>query len=258
MDQDYTAARRYNFGVIILAVGMPRAGSGWHFNLTHDLMVASGATATAEIRRRYKLESILTSVNGNIGALTLRRTLRVLIPEFMGETFTIKLHAGPSGLAKRLIERGRMRVTYIYRDPRDALLSAFEYGQRARQAGRDNAFSELADITRAIEFMREYTGYWTRWMQIPSLHSLRYEDFRQNYDTEAERLARHLSLDLKNPAVSEVIERLRPESGQRNAAGMHFQKGVTGRFRSALSPADQRACNTAFADVLAQMHYEAT
>jgi hypothetical protein len=29
--------------VIILSVGMPRAGSGWYYNLTNELMLAHGA-----------------------------------------------------------------------------------------------------------------------------------------------------------------------------------------------------------------------
>jgi hypothetical protein len=29
--------------MIILSIGMPRAGSGWYYNLTNDLMLAAGA-----------------------------------------------------------------------------------------------------------------------------------------------------------------------------------------------------------------------
>ena len=33
-----TPAAREKINMIILSVGMPRAGSGWHYNLIHDLM----------------------------------------------------------------------------------------------------------------------------------------------------------------------------------------------------------------------------
>ena len=36
--------------MIVLSVGMPRAGSGWHYNLIHDLMKTAGATDAREIR----------------------------------------------------------------------------------------------------------------------------------------------------------------------------------------------------------------
>ena len=122
-------------GKIILAVGMPRAGSGWHYNLVHDLIVSSGGQDARDIRQRYYLGPILTEVNCNIGALTPQRLIPVTVPALMGNTFVIKAHAGPKPLALRLIHSGLIQPTYIYRDPRDALLSAYEYGQRKRESG---------------------------------------------------------------------------------------------------------------------------
>jgi hypothetical protein len=29
--------------MLVLSAGMPRAGSGWFYNLTHDLLLANGA-----------------------------------------------------------------------------------------------------------------------------------------------------------------------------------------------------------------------
>ena len=66
--------------MIILSVGMPRAGSGWYYNLTHDLVTATGGQDARQIRQRYHLESILTEVNCNIGALTPRRLVAISIP----------------------------------------------------------------------------------------------------------------------------------------------------------------------------------
>ena len=36
--------------MIVLAVGMPRAGSGWHYNLVHDLMKTTGCADARQIR----------------------------------------------------------------------------------------------------------------------------------------------------------------------------------------------------------------
>jgi hypothetical protein len=89
--------------MIIVSLGMPRAGSGWYYNLTNDLMLANGAQDAHQIRQRYHLENILTEVNCNIGALTTRRLLAVLVPALRGNTFVIKAHAGPTPLARGLI-----------------------------------------------------------------------------------------------------------------------------------------------------------
>jgi hypothetical protein len=49
--------------MIVLSVGMPRAGSGWHYNLIHDLMKAMGSAEAADIRIRFRLQDILSEVN---------------------------------------------------------------------------------------------------------------------------------------------------------------------------------------------------
>src|SRR5512134_1083780 len=100
--------------MIILSIGMPRAGSGWYYNLTNDLMLSSGAQEARQIRQRYHLESILTEVNCNIGALTPRRLMAVLVPSLLGNTFVIKAHAAPSAMALSLIQTKMMRAVYLY------------------------------------------------------------------------------------------------------------------------------------------------
>src|SRR4030065_1540356 len=105
--------------MIIRSIGMPRSGSGWYYNLTNDLMLASGAQDPRQIRQRYHLQKVLTEVNCNIGALTLRRLLVVLVPSLLGNTFVIKAHAGPTPIALALVRLGLIRPTYIYRAPRE-------------------------------------------------------------------------------------------------------------------------------------------
>jgi hypothetical protein len=175
--------------MLILAVGMPRAGSGWHYNLMHDLIVAAGGTDARQIRKRYHLESILTEVNCNLGALTPRRLLLCLLPSLFGYTYVFKAHAAPTPLAKWLLGRGWMKAAYIYRDPRDALLSAYENGRRAREKGNRNAFAELTDFEHALDFMRQYVAISEQWLAIPSVLATRYEDLLTDYGSEAKRLS---------------------------------------------------------------------
>jgi len=194
--------------MIILAAGMPRAGSGWHYNLVHDLVVAAGGQDARVIRRRFLLRPFLTEVNCNIGTLSTKRLAPVLVPSMLGNTFAIKTHSGPSPMALRLIRSQRMRVTYIYRDPRAALLSAFEYGQRARVAGRASTFTRLETMDQAIDFIKIYLRIWKQWMSIKDIHSLRYEDLLANYDAEAERLASFLKADPDSAAAKDVFRRI--------------------------------------------------
>jgi hypothetical protein len=241
--------------MIILAVGMPRAGSGWHYNLTHDLVVAGGGQDARVIRRRFLLSPVLTEVNCNIRTLSAKRLLAVQVPAMMGNTFAIKTHSGPTPMALNMISNGRMNVTYIYRDPRAAMLSAFEYGERARAADRQNAFTQIETMEQAIEFMLGYLRIWKKWMAVEGIHSLRYEDLLTNYDAEAGRLATFLEVDPASPAAKDAIEFYRSEKATKTSKGQHFQVGESERFRTALLPQQLEAANQAFAPYLTDMGY---
>ena len=242
--------------MIVLAAGMPRAGSGWHYNLAHDLMVAGGAADAREIRRRYHLGRFLTQVNCNIGALTINRLGPVMVPSLLGNTFTIKVHSGPTAAAEYLIRRGQIRPTYIYRDPRDALLSAYEYGQRAVDRGRPNAFSHLDTIEKAIGFMAEQLEVWERWTGMADCHSLRYEDLKTDYDNQAANLAAFLEVDPKEPEAAAVLAQYRPEKASAGDSGLHFVRGLSGRHKEKLTPEQQQLCLDAFGDKLDDMGYQ--
>ncbi len=240
---------------LIVSVGMPRAGSGWHYNLIHDLVVAGGGEDARLIRRRYGLQPILTEVNCNIGAFTVWRLLPVMFPAYLGVTYAIKAHASYSPLALRLIKSGKLRVAYIYRDPRDALLSAYEYGGRKREKGRYGAFSELVTIEQAIKFMDEYVHISEDWLACEQALHTRYENLLQDYETEANRIVNFLDIDPSLPAVQAVIQDYQPYHGRSEQKGTHFVKGKIGRYRQVFSAAQQQACVDAFGPYLQKMGY---
>lgn len=242
--------------MIILSVGMPRAGSGWHYNLINDLMLTTGCQNATEIRRKYHLQSILTEVNCNIGVLSLRRLLMVSLPALLGNTFVIKAHAGPTRWSRLLKRLGLMRITYIYRDPRDAMLSAYDYGQRALTRGRPNAFSHLTDFEKSLAFIKEYVAIWEAWMQEDNVLKARYEDLLTDYDAEVARLINFLGLQAANPQVQEVIEKYRPGKAEAGQQGLHFFKGKIGRFREKYSPDEQAILAQALGPALSRMGYQ--
>ena len=241
--------------MIVLSVGMPRAGSGWHYNLVHDLMKTTGAADARQIRTRFHLEGILTEVNCNIGVLSARRLGLVTLPALMGNTFVIKAHAGPT-FASRLLQRlGLLRITYIYRDPRDAMLSAYDYGQRALKKGHPNAFSHLTDFQKSVDFILDYVRIWEKWMKEKGVLIARYEDLLMEYDREAKRLVEFLILNGNDPAVQGVIDAYRPGAAE-GQQGLHFYKGKIGRFRESYTAEEQAVLKQKLEVYLQRMGYE--
>ena len=241
--------------MIILSVGMPRAGSGWHYNLIHDLMKTASAADARDIRERYRLQAVLTEVNNNIGVLSARRLGLVTLPALVGNTFVIKAHAGPTLSSRILQSVGLLRVMYIYRDPRDAMLSAFEYGQRGLERGRPNAFSHLTDFRKSLDFIMDYVRIWDRWVNEKDVFITRYEDLQTNYNSEVARLVNFLKLNGDKLEIQKVIEDYHQpvEEGQK---GLHFNKGKIGRFREAYNAEEQAILNEKMGSYLPRMGYE--
>jgi hypothetical protein len=242
--------------MIVLSAGMPRAGSGWHYNLVHDLMKTAGAVDAREIREKYHLQNILTEVNCNIGVLSVRRLAMTAVPALLGKTFAIKAHAGPTGSSRLLQRLGLLRITYIYRDPRDAMLSAYEYGRRVLAKGRPNAFSHLIDFQQTLDFMMDYVRIWSRWTKERHVLMARYEDLLMDYDAESARLVSFLRVDGSQLEARAVIEKYRPGAAD-GQQGLHFYKGKIGRFRELYTQEQQAILLEKFNPHLARMGYTA-
>ena len=154
-----------------------------------------------------------------------------------------------------MIKRGLVCVSYIYRDPRDALLSAYENGQRAIRRGRANAFSHLTDFDQALSFMLAHMAIWEEWMGCEKVLKTRYEDLLTDYDVQVKRLLDFLPLQNDAPALQEVINQYRPEKAQPDQKGLHFSHGKIGRFRQKMSTEQQETLRRAFGPYLDRMGY---
>jgi len=243
--------------MIVLSVGMPRAGSGWHYNIIHDLMEVAGYDDAREIREKYHLQKILTEVNVNIGVLSLRRLGMVMIPALLGRDFVLKAHAGPTIWSRTLAALGLLRIVYIYRDPRDAMLSAYEYGRRTSEKGRPNFFAQFDTFEKSIDFMADYVDVWDAWMKEKHVLVARYEDLLMNYDAEMERLLAYLDLDADDDAVQGVVENYRPGKADAGQQGLHFFKGKIGRYKEKYTNDQQAQMVERFGAALQKMGYEA-
>lgn len=148
-----------------------------------------------------------------------------------------------------------IKPLYIFRDPRDALLSAYEYGERSRQSNKTGAFSQLSTIEDAIVFLNDYVEISKTWLACREALHTRYEDLLLDYDNEINRIIHNLNLDGEKVLLREVIENYRPfgmKSGQR---GTHLVTGKIGRYKDKLTPEQQALCLQVFKPFLDEMGY---
>ena len=77
--------------------------------------------------------------------------------------------------------------------------------------GLENAFTPLATIEKAIDFMAFYIQVAEGWLSSPKTLAVKYEDLKSSYDQEVSRLLTFLDLDQLDQAIAKVIDKYRPE-----------------------------------------------
>lgn len=246
--------------MIVICAGMPKAGTAWHFNLVDTLLRAAGGRGAHAVRDARGLADLMRGRNctlANLDAHSLA-TLTALAAE--GESFAVKTHEAPTPAIVPLLLEGRLEATYIYRDPRDAMLSALEYGVRLRSMGIiDETFSTTRTL---IDAAQRYIGNlalcWEQWRLMPRTRVVRYEDLLADPAAEVEGLGAALGLDVGPGVARDVVRMVAEEVGAgRNAQGvLHFNEGRVGRFREVMTAAEQRFCAEVFGPWLTMMGYD--
>ncbi len=244
--------------MIALSAGMHKSGSAWYFNLTNDLLIAAGYQDIRIIRQKFRLHSILNGYNCNMGYATLSKLLRIVTPHVLGETFVVKTHSGPSKSLRYLISLGIMKATFIYRDPRDVVVSAFEHGQKIRSVGKTHTFAQWGNIGSSILRVKQQLSIWDAWMQYGQALMVRYEDLLVNPVNEVERLVDFLGLKkyVTDEDILGIIPAYQPDQlSDKEVSCLHFNKGVLGRFREVMSQNELALCQDHFGEYLQRMGY---
>lgn len=241
---------------LILSVGMPRAGTGWFHNITQTLVIAAGGINAGEVRNKYHLSKLLTEVNCNIGTISAYRILPVISPLLFEPNYVIKLHAGRKSLADMLISIGLIKPTFIYRDPRDAALSIYEYGQEAiTNPTASNAFAGIRTIEEAIDFITPYIDIAKRWIQSDYTFSVKYETLLSEFDLVVPRLVDFLDINLDAEHALTLVEQLKPGLNITSRKFTHFMKGKVGRHQEEFSQSQLEYSDIKFGDFLREQGY---
>jgi hypothetical protein len=246
--------------MIVISAGMYKAGSGWYFNLTNDLLMAANKSDIRIVCEKFHLDNMLNGENYNIGALTFRKLLALSIPHFLGYTFVVKTHRRPSRELRWLMSLGLAKATYIYRDPRDVIISLFEHGQRIKSEKPNHIFAQQDSIETAIEFIRKPLQVYDEWINNNShvLHES-YENLVLDPETALIKLADFLSLSVERSKIKELVKRYTPENLDNTKENLlHYNKGKLGRFKDIMTRAQQDLCNEQFGDYLRKMGYPLT
>ena len=255
--------------MIVLSAGMQKAGTGWYWNMTNELLMAAGHPDARDLREEYKLHAVLTTRNCNVRRLDDQAIRELDRISQLGQTFAVKTHLRPSKLVRKLMAEGRIRATYIYRDLRDVIISALDRGRVMRETGQlhgrhfyigpQKSFAKYHTVRGAIRWARfRLLPVWKAWAGSDGVLLTRYEDLHADTHGQLRRLAEYLDLDVSDKQIETIVaayDRRRMKPDVAKAGYMHFNKGITGRFKEVLSDKQQDLCRRRLGRYLQMMGY---
>jgi len=241
---------------------MQKSGSAWYFQLTNDLLIAAGKSDASYIRDKFKLGNILGKRNFMLkkpykSKLSYLLFTKLLIPHFLGYSYVIKTHRGPRKIILILMKLNIIRAAYIYRDPRDVIVSVRDAGKKARDLGLSNEFVKYFTIEKATEYVKGLMHVWRGWMNCKFAITTRYEDLLLNPVSELRKLAGFFHLDVSEEKLIEIVKKYdTAKLDQKQQRMLHLNKGVSNRYKSEMNHKQIEECNSMFNNILKQMGYD--
>ena len=227
-----------------------------------DIVGAVTGTDTRQLRDGYGVHDLLQryptpTFKARLSNRRLRRLEAVLAD---GHTLVFKTHRPPTAALRERIADGSAVATYLFRDPREVVLSALEQGAKMRSQGAlpFRGFARLTNFNRAARWLqRELLPVWEEWTSIDGVFTLRYEDLLADpRGTMAKTLA-HLEV-ASPPAVVDRVVRDYTAANVRDATirqALDLNNGATERRRPVLTPDQQRRLRQVLQPTLLQMGY---
>ena len=175
-------------------------------------------------------------------------------------SFVIKTHAYPPYLMRLLIRNDKIKLVYIYRDPRDAILSAMDHGKKILESGEHHTFAKFTDIDKAIIGAKKWCRISLRYINTTNVLSIKYENLVLDPIKTMQIVLYYLGVTLSDDIVSQIVEKYDASSitdlNQRSA--LHLNKARINRYKTEMSLLDMEKVGVALKEEISLMGFVGT
>ena len=257
--------------MVIVSASMPRSASRYFYFLTNDLLQLAGYPNVYSIREKYHT-NLFRSVKWYDWVKWYDYRQVSKIAQAGGkDTFAIRTHKRPNTALRYFLKTGRFKATYIYRDPRDVILSTFEIGAKFRESGNTDRYFRIGPYKGFARFhtfkgtvswfKMQIFPRWKKWIRMPNTLTTKYENLVTDPFLHLKKLAQFLEISVPDEGMREIIQKYEPDStGKRpeyrtGGGGKVFNRGIIGRYKTELSLEQQEFCSKHLHKCLEEMGY---
>ena len=175
----------------------------------------------------------------------------VLLSETEGP-FVVKTHSQLTPGLKELLLDGKIKATYIHRDPRDVILSAIDHGKRSYDDPSTSFFRQFDAIENTAPFVAEFCRVGIAWLQSGLTEEYTYNALIKNPVAELARFSKLVGIEPEAKFVNEIIRAftLNQQPGVRQ-----YNTGKSGRFMDEMDKVEIATCNDRLREFIMAMGY---
>ena len=219
--------------LIIFSYGMTKCGSTLAFQLVRTALEQLGY-----VQPRLSKPALGNDRNINFVQF-VEKPMAVSIwqeVQAIGHPVVIKTHAAPSPAVRRLLKKGMALGQAAYRDPRDMALSMIDSGRAARASGAVG-FSHITDLNTALAGIRYQCGNLSKWLSLPNVLPLCYDDIAFDTKATAARILAQLNMPGDPGRIAAIA---------RSRRFIQLNKGVADRHVLEMLPDDSTGISQEF------------
>lgn len=223
--------------MFVISASAPRAGSSWYFNMTNDMLIEAGHVDIRALYQAHDLGHLMNYPNCNVSVLHGNKVAQLAALSWRRGTYVVKTHEKPTRSLRWLTAMHQAKSTYIYRDPRDRIVSIMEVAKKLRAEGvRNRNFAIVENFDDALNFVQSPLQHLNIWQKHPQTLTVRYEDLMLNTLGGLQRLNTFLGLSLSDGQLQSVVTKYDRHAIQPDVkANSHLVHGDIGRYKEALT-----------------------
>jgi hypothetical protein len=242
--------------MLIVSAGMQKSGSAYIYNIINDLLIACDGSDARIITKKHNLEHVLRWQNNNIEHLDFKITRRLIKISKNEGAFVVKTHNAPTLAQKFFMALGLSKTIYIYRDPRDVLLSAVDHGNRILANGESHTFAKMVNFNDAFKSIKEWLGVYDSYNSSRRTLMLKYEDLYMYPEEIVGKVCRHLNISPSKDTITAILLKYNKDNPNAILNALHFNKAKVGRYKEEMSIEEQLTFKKELGKEILKMGYE--